>query len=94
MRSRNEEAGERGQEREREGWWEKAREREYPVALPLHRLGSPAWPIRAMMFATAPPPSNLNSPSRLAADYPNNNWSRFLNRPGVEHAAGECAIRR
>lgn len=101
MRSRNEEAGERGQEREREGWWEKAREggererkRECPVALPLHRLGSPAWPIRAMMFATAPPPSNLNSPSRLAADYPNNNWSRFLNRPGVEHAAGECAIRR
>lgn len=65
-----------------------------PVALPLHRLGSPAWPIRAMMFATAPPPSNLNSPSRLAADYPNNNWSRFLNRPGVEHAAGERAIRR
>jgi len=65
-----------------------------PIALPPHRLGSPAWPIRAMMFATAPPPSNLNSPSRLAADYPNNNWSRFLNRPGVEHAAGERAIRR
>lgn len=63
--------------------------------VPSHFIGYiRAWTIRAMMFATAPPPSNLNSPSRLAADYPNNNWSRFLNRPGVEHAAGERAIRR
>lgn len=37
------------------------------------------------MFAAPlhPLPSNLNSPNRLAADYPNNNWPRFLNRTGV-----------